>query len=35
MAAARGLGKGLDTMIPNKIGGDTVKTEISNWNSRA
>lgn len=28
MAAARGLGKGLDTMIPNKIGGDKVKTEV-------
>lgn len=29
MAAARGLGKGLDTMIPNKIGGDKTSTEIS------
>ena len=29
MAAARGLGKGLDTMIPNKIGGDKVKAETS------
>lgn len=28
MAAARGLGKGLDTMIPNKIGGDKVKAEV-------
>lgn len=29
MAAARGLGKGLDTMIPNKIGGDKTSTESS------
>lgn len=29
MAAARGLGKGLDTMIPNKIGGDAAKTDNS------
>lgn len=29
MAAARGLGKGLDTMIPNKIGGDKSSTETS------
>lgn len=29
MAAARGLGKGLDTMIPNKIGGDKTSTEPS------
>lgn len=29
MAAARGLGKGLDTMIPNKIGGDVAKAENS------
>lgn len=28
MAAARGLGKGLDTMIPNKIGGEKVNTEV-------
>lgn len=29
MAAARGLGKGLDTMIPNKIGGDVAKADNS------
>lgn len=29
MAAARGLGKGLDTMIPNKIGGDKSSTETT------
>lgn len=29
MAAARGLGKGLDTMIPNKIGGEKAKAEVS------
>lgn len=29
MAAARGLGKGLDTMIPNKIGGDKSNTGVS------
>lgn len=29
MAAARGLGKGLDTMIPDKIGGDKTSTESS------
>lgn len=29
MAAARGLGKGLDTMIPNKIGGDKAGTDTS------
>lgn len=28
-AAARGLGKGLDTMIPNKIGGDVAKADTS------
>ncbi len=29
MAAARGLGKGLDTMIPNKIGGDRAVTDTT------
>lgn len=29
MAAARGLGKGLDTMIPNKIGGEKAGTDTS------
>lgn len=29
MAAARGLGKGLDTMIPNKIGNDKANAEVS------
>lgn len=29
MAAARGLGKGLDTMIPNKIGGDKAVTDTT------
>lgn len=29
MAAARGLGKGLDTMIPNKIGSDKANAEVS------
>ncbi len=29
MAAARGLGKGLDTMIPNKIGGDKSSAETT------